>query len=254
MLSNNALFGTNCPFTTAGGNNVVKMIGQGFPGTSVKYYLIFHKVQLTGDVKTGFGVVRTSSRDNIMGPYADDISDPNYNVAITDSSAIRIYGFEGFFFLTTYFYDNVMEISTTDGVNTIGLHDTETGGNTASSHEFYASYSFPALPTCPSGCFCASGSVCSSCQQHARRVASPVTVDGAAACPCYSPGFYADNSPVCSQCPMNSYCDTCEMDIDRQVKCTGCMCSQHRVLVNDQCVCDDGFTEPTPAGAYCVKV
>lgn len=58
ILPNSALFGTNCPFTTVGGVNVVKMARSGYQGSTVKLYLIFHKVSTTGAVKTGFAVVR----------------------------------------------------------------------------------------------------------------------------------------------------------------------------------------------------
>ena len=52
ILDNNALYGTNCPFTSSGGVNVVKMWAGGFSGTTINSYLLLHKVQLTGAINT----------------------------------------------------------------------------------------------------------------------------------------------------------------------------------------------------------
>lgn len=59
VLAQSALFGTHCPFTTVNDVNVVKMVGSGYRGTSMRLYLIFHKVLTAGPVKSGFAVVRT---------------------------------------------------------------------------------------------------------------------------------------------------------------------------------------------------
>ena len=124
ILNNNALYGPNCPFTTSNGKKVVKLHVSTYSMTAVVFTLIFHKVQVTGTIKTGFAVVRTHSRDKTTGSYSDDISNPTYNPVINDPATVRIYGFESFSFNFQGSYNNIMEISTIDGVNTVGKHDT----------------------------------------------------------------------------------------------------------------------------------
>ena len=102
----------------------MKMYGNLDPRTFIQFTLIFHKVQVTGTIKTGFAVVRTHSRDKTTGSYSDDISNPTYNPVINDPATVRIYGFESFSFNFQGSYNNIMEISTIDGVNTVGKHDT----------------------------------------------------------------------------------------------------------------------------------
>lgn len=222
VLDKDSLFGPNRPFTTVSGQNVVKMIGQGFESSFIVSYLIFHKVQLTGPVQTGFGVVRTRARDHIMGPYSDNIADPTYNVAITDPKAIRIYGFEAYHVNIGDFYSDVLEISTTDGVSTIGLHDADENANYAYTSEFYATYLTPTVPAgCPTGCNCESGTVCSSCK--AFHVSAPVTLGGFAYCPCLA-GFFWEADATCKPCPRASYCDTCEYNNYNEFYCTACKC------------------------------
>ena len=96
VLQKDALYGPNCPFSQYSTFNVVRLYGRGSQFSLYVFYIIFHKIETSGPIKTGFGVVRTRDRDNTMGPYSDNIADPNYNVAITDPSAVRIYGFESF--------------------------------------------------------------------------------------------------------------------------------------------------------------
>ena len=186
-------------------------------------YLIFHKVELTGPIKTGFAVVRTYSRNNTLGSYTDSIADPTYNVAITDPKAIHIYGFEAYHVNHVYYKNNYLEISTTDGVNTIGLHDTDPYGNFAYTSEFYANYLTETVPAgCPTGCNCDSGIVCSS--GKINHVYNPVTLNGLAYCPCYH-GFFWEADATCKLCLRTSYCDTCDYDIYNTFYCTACKCS-----------------------------
>lgn len=254
ILNNDALYGVNCPFTVSLGVDVVKVWAGSFIGTAIHSYIIFHKIQLSGTVTTGVGIVRTHDRDFTEGPYADSIANAQSNVAITGSNVVRIYGFEYFEFTTYNPYTNIMEISTSDGVNTIGLHDTDPSMSNAQSYEFYASYSYPSSPAaCPPGCLCSSGAICSGCILNEYRTAALVDVGGVPACPCLH-SFYEAVDTTCQPCPQDSYCKTCNINIDNQLKCTSCQCSQHRELnYLGQCVCSQGYQEPTAPGPYCVK-
>lgn len=249
VLNKDSLFGPNCPFTTVNGQNVVKLMGQANINSVFVFYLLFHKVQLTGSVQTGFGVVRSRSRDIYTGAYSDNIADPTYNVAITDPKAVRIYGFEAYVINSQRYYAGVLEISTTNGIETIGLRDFASPGSTS---EFYATYLTPAVPAgCPIGCNCDSGIICSSGQ--AFHVQVPVTLGGFAYCPCLA-SFFWEADGTCKPCPKNLYCDTCHYNTNGQFSCTACKCSQHRELNNGNCVCKSGYGEPTPAGPYCARI
>lgn len=226
----------------------------GLNETVLNSFLIFHKIQLYGTTLTAFGVVRTHSRDSVMGSYSDNIVDPNYNFAGAHPNAVRIYGLESFLFTMNTPGPNNITISTADGIYTVGYKSTDPSAGNSYPREFYASYYNP----CPQGCICAIGVICSSCELTSYRVHNPVTVNGVAVCPCL-PGFYegADHK-TCLQCTPSLYCDTCELNSMGDVDCTACKCSHHRELnsagVPIHCTCRDTYQEPTPAGPYCVKI
>lgn len=129
VLPNDALYGIKCPFTNNGTTNVVKMLTSGKKGNSVSSFLLFHKVEAPDSdslMRTGFAVVRQSSRVQTMGPYTNKIDDPKYNAQGVGADAIRVYGFESFEFLSHYDTHNILKIETTDGVNTKATKITNT--------------------------------------------------------------------------------------------------------------------------------
>lgn len=187
ILNNNALYGTNCPFTSSGGVNVVKMWAGGFSGTTINSYLLLHKVQLTGAINTGIGIIRTHAYDSVTGASLSDISDPSYNVAMTDPATIRLFGFESFSFGVSNDYTNILTIETSDGVTGSVLHDTESGS--AYIRAYFGNY-LTTRTFCPSGCVCPDGATCPSCMTNAHRVTALVPTDGLTTpCPCAN-GYY----------------------------------------------------------------
>lgn len=95
ILDVNSLYGLQCPFADDGGTDKVVLTTWGTPGSVIKSFLAFHKVQQPGTnalVITGFESVRGSSHNMIMGDYSDNIANSSYNVNGVDPTAVRVYG------------------------------------------------------------------------------------------------------------------------------------------------------------------
>ena len=84
VVDKDALYCPQCPFTTNGTDDVVKMWAGGFAGTVIRSYLIFHKVQSTGTVQTGIGIYRGHDHDTSNGLFTLVLTDATYNPGIID--------------------------------------------------------------------------------------------------------------------------------------------------------------------------
>ena len=251
IMSNTALYGsTGSPFLSSGDVNVVKMYTGGEMGTIIRSYLLFHKVQLTGTVKTGYGVYRAIDH-KMEEQFTFDISDPSFNLPITESGVVRFYGMESFSY--SWFFRSTANLTFLPSNGISGICYQKVAMGVVFNRVFYGSYLGPAsvtppTPSCPSGCECLSGSTCTSCKSTTHRVDSPVSN----ACPCIA-GYYEAADKTCTSCPLSSKCETCQLS-GGSVVCLSCKCKNYRELnESGACVCMAGYHEDNPVGQYCLK-
>jgi hypothetical protein len=163
VLSVDALYGPNCPFSNTGGVNVVNLYSsQPTVLTIINWFLLFHKVQQPNTdpyVTTGFGVVRDTTRATTMSTFTDDITSSSYNVNGVDPQAVRVYGMEVMTFKVSTSQTpnpNTLKVSTTDGINAETVKATTYASGSSTVFGFFGNYKFPTpvTPLCPEGCTC----------------------------------------------------------------------------------------------------